>query len=362
MRNYQLLFGDYPLLSKIKMLAPGTKLRRALDDILKAKFGALILFADDVQKYENILQAGFRFDINFAPEKLYELAKMDGAIVVDSEATKILGANIHLMPDPSIPTAETGTRHRTAERAARQTECMVLAVSHRRGVITVYYKNNKYLLSDTSFLIPRVSQALNTLDKYRLNFDKLLAQSDLEEFSNRNPLRQVVEVISKGVEILKIREQIEPYLIELGIEGKLAQMQLDEIMSNIDSTLIIFIMDCSYRETTEEESRNILNGLCNLKELTPLLVARAMGYEIMNLAQLDEIFTLTKGYRFLIYSAHIPIVLARNVVMVFKNIYQITSASLESLKSIEGLGHKRALSILDTIETYKQRRHPSNND
>lgn len=355
-----IFIGEYTLLSKIKMLAPGTKLRRALDDILKAKFGALILFADDIQKYENILQGGFRFDINFAPEKIYELAKMDGAIIMDQEASKIWGANIHLVPDPSIPTAETGTRHRTAERVARQTECMVIAVSHRRGVITVYYKTNKYLLNDTSFLIPRVSQALNTLDKYRENFDKLLVQSDLEEFSNHYPLRQVVEILMKGVEILKIREQIEPYLIELGIEGKLAKMQLDEIVSDLEPMLITFVMDYSNRDITEDESRNILVGLRNLKELTPLLTARTIGYEIINLSQMEDAFIITKGYRFLIYSARVPMALAHNIVMVFKNINQMANATLETLKSVDGLGQKRAAAILDVIDAYKQRRYLSN--
>ncbi len=351
------IVGDYTLLSKIKLLAPGTKLRKALDDILKAKFGALILFADEIEKHESILQGGFRFDIIFSPEKLYELAKMDGAIILDQEGTKILGANIHLVPDSSIPTSETGTRHRTAERVARQSECMVIAVSHRRNIITLYYKTNKYLLNDTSFLMPRVSQALNTLDKYRQNFDKFINQIDIEGVSSQPQLRNIVTILTKGVEILKIREQIDPYLIELGVEGKLAKMQLEEILWDMESILLMFIMDYCDHEITEEESKNILTSLRNLKELSPLLVARGLGYDLTNTSQLDEMTLPAKGYRILVTFARIPISVANNVVSTFKNICQISAANIEALKVVEGIGHKRALAILDTIESFSQRRH-----
>ncbi len=339
------------------MLAPGTKLRKALDDIVKAKFGALLFFVDDFPKYENSMQGGFRLDISFSPEKLYELAKMDGAIILDQDGTKILGANIHLVPDPAMPTSETGTRHRTAERIARQSDCMVIAVSHRRCIITVYYKTYKYMLSDMDFLIPRVSQALNTLDKYRQNFDKLLAQIDMEEFGNQNQLRSIVETVTKGIEVLKIREQIEPYLIELGVEGKLAKMQLEEIIADIDDVLVAFIMDYCNHEINEEESLNILNNLRSLKELGPLVIARYIGYELTNVTQLDEIITPTKGYRFLVYNARIPIAIARRVVATFDNICQLSTANIEALKAVEGIGQKRALTILDTLETLKKRRH-----
>ncbi|HEY8542381.1 MAG TPA: DNA integrity scanning diadenylate cyclase DisA, partial [Pseudothermotoga sp.] len=126
------------LLSKIALLSPGTKLRKALDDIISANLGALLFFVDDPQKYEDIIQGGFDLDCAFSPERLYELAKMDGAIVISEDLSKILFANVHLVPDPMIPTLETGMRHRTAERVAKQTGQMVVAISKRRNVISLY--------------------------------------------------------------------------------------------------------------------------------------------------------------------------------------------------------------------------------
>ncbi len=245
------------MLDKIKMLAPGTKLRKSLEDIVAAKFGALLVFVNG-QEYENLLQGGFRFDISFAPERLYELCKMDGAIILDEEGTRILGANVHLVPDATIPTTETGTRHRTAERISKQMGFLVLAISSRRNVITVYYENNKYMLKDIKLLLARATQTLYTLEEYRINFDKMLNQIEIAELHNRAELRNVVEIIIKGVNILKILEQIEPYVIELGNEGNLVKMQLEEMVGNFDETRLI------------DEIRSKLGALPRAQDPTPV--------------------------------------------------------------------------------------------
>lgn len=341
------------MLDKIKMLAPGTKLRKSLEDIVAAKFGALVVFVNG-QEYENLLQGGFRFDIGFAPEKLYELCKMDGAVILDEEGSRILGANVHLVPDSSIPTTETGTRHRTAERVSKQMGFLVLAISSRRNVITVYYENNKYMLKDIKLLLARATQTLYTLEKYRINFDKMLNQIEIAELHNRAELRNVVEIIIKGVNILKILEQMEPYVIELGNEGNLVKMQLDEMVGNFDEMLGLFLKDYYLAEISEEEAQNVLSNLKKLKEIGPLVAARSIGYELANIGQLDEITVSSRGYRILRYAVGLPMGIACNLVKAFQNIHQISTTKIDDLKAVEGIGDKRALTIWETLETIKK--------
>lgn len=341
-------------LSKIKMLAPGTKLRKSLDDILGAKFGALIVFIDEKTDYESFVQGGFRFDINFAPEKLYELAKMDGGVILDQDGGRILGANVHLVPDSSMPTVETGMRHRTAERIARQTGFLVLAISSRRNVVTLYYENNKYVMNDIKLLLARVTQALYTLEKYRVNFDKMLTQIELAELHNRAELRNIIEVLIKGVEIQKIRDQIEPYVIELGTEGNLFRMQLEEIVGDLDELLGNFLKDYHIQEVTYEEAQTILGNLKKLKELGPLVAARSIGFDLSNISQLDETTITARGYRVLKYAVGLPMTIVVNLIKTFKNIYQISNAKIDVLKEVEGIGDKRAITIFETLENIKK--------
>ena len=343
------------LLAKIRLLAPGTKLRKALDDIVMANFGALVLFVDNLDNYKEIIQGGFRLDANFAPERLYELAKMDGAIVMDDVVTKILAANVHLNPDPSIATIETGTRHITAERVARQTDALVLAVSSRRHIITVYYKKYRYLINDINFLLNRASQALNTLGKYRDNFDKMMSQLNIDESENRANLRDVIDILSKGIEIIKIHDEIEIYIAELGSEGKLAQMEQREIIGDIEQTLQIFLMDYSNTDLSEAESVMLLQNIKHIKEPGPLVVARSLCYEINNIGQLEETGVTARGYRVLKCIARIPMGISRNVVNAFKDISKISSADAEALRAVEGIGEKRASAIIGGINSLNRR-------
>jgi len=347
------------LLTKIKLLAPGTKLRKALDDIVLANFGALIVFIseEDMEKYSDIIQAGFKLDIPFSPEKLYELAKMDGAIIIDDSVTKILAANVHLVPDASIPTSETGTRHRTAERVAKQTGQLVIAVSKRRNVISLYFNNYKYIINDINFLITRVNQALNTLEKYRQNFDKMLLNIDLLELENRVTLVDVVEIINKGIEILKIRNEIEPYVIELGVEGRLASMQLEEIVVDVEEILQNLVLDY-YKTDLEDEEKaiQIIETLKGYKERRPISTARLLGYDdVANISQLNDYAVQSRGYRLLRSVAKIPMTITHNVVKAFGNVFSLSNADFSALKEVEGIGEKRAAAIIDSINSMRNR-------
>ncbi|WP_038042650.1 DNA integrity scanning diadenylate cyclase DisA [Thermosipho africanus] len=347
------------LISKIKLLAPGTKLRKALDDIVLANFGALIVFISEekYEKYSDIFQAGFKLEIPFLPEKLYELAKMDGAIIIDDNVTKILAANVHLVPDPSIPTSETGTRHRTAERVAKQLGELTIAVSKRRNVISLYYGSYKYIINDINFLITRVNQALNTLEKYRQNFDKMILNLDVLEIENRVNLIDVVEIINKGIEILKIKEEVEPYVIELGVEGRLASMQLLEIIVEMEDILKNLILDYSKEDIDEEdEAMQILEVLKGYKERKPISTARLLGYEdIANINQLNDYHVQSRGYRLLRNVAKIPMTITHNVVKAFGNVFSLSNADFSALKEVEGIGEKRASAIIDSINSMRKR-------
>src|ERR671931_1077710 len=136
---------DAQLLEALARIAPGTELRQAIDDVIRSREGALIVVGDP-EALSFLYSGGIRLDQPFTPQLLYELAKMDGAIVVDSKLTKLAYANVQLMPDPTIPSNETGTRHRTAERVAKQTGALVISISQQRETVSLFVGQSRYLL------------------------------------------------------------------------------------------------------------------------------------------------------------------------------------------------------------------------
>jgi diadenylate cyclase len=344
---------DSELLSKIRMLAPGTKLRKALDDIVMAKLGTIVVFVDSVTKMKDIVQAGFPIEIPFTSERLYELSKMDGAIIVDEEATKFYFANVHLIPDATIHSSETGIRHRTAERIARQTGNLVVAVSRRRNIITAYYKEHKHVINTINYLVAKIGRALSVLEKHRENLDKLINQIDKDEFNDCVSLDELAFLIAKFLGVQKIREEIGPYIIEIGVEGKLSSMQLYEILGNLDEQLIYFIMDYAAADIDESEATEIIDRLKNNKELNNLNVANILGYEASSAVQIDERNVVPRGYRLLSHKAKIPMNIAKNVVQAFENMSRICSADVDALKTVDGIGAKRGKDIVETIRVLK---------
>lgn len=167
---------DEQMLKTVWMLAPGTMLYEGLENILRARTGALIVVGDSEQVLD-LVDGGFRIDSEMRPTSLYELAKMDGAIVLSTDGKRILFANAQLNPDPLIPTFETGTRHRTAERVAKQTGELVISISQRRNVITLYKGNLKYVMRDVSVILAKANQALQTLEKYKSVMEQALTNN-----------------------------------------------------------------------------------------------------------------------------------------------------------------------------------------
>ena len=206
----------------LKMIAPGTPIRDGLENILKAKTGALLLITDNKDVIQEVVDGGFSINEDYNSSKLYELAKMDGAIVLSGDMKKILFANAQLVPSYSIPTVETGTRHRTAERTAKQTGELVISISQRRSIITVFNGNDRHVLENTEIVLNKANQAIQTLEKYKKVFDNKLNLLNEYEFNDIVTLDNVITAIQRAEMVMKIVEEIQTQIYELRTRWKIS--------------------------------------------------------------------------------------------------------------------------------------------
>jgi diadenylate cyclase len=343
------------LIPKIKMVAPGTLLRRALDDILMARFGALIVFLDDVKAQENILEGGFYIGAAFSPEKLYELAKMDGAIILDENVSRILAANVQLTPDPSLPTNETGMRHRAAERMARQTSKFVLTISRRRGVITLYYKDRKHQINDINYLIARINQTISTVERYKENLDKKAARIEGDELLDQVQLIQVTELLLFSSGIMNLLDEIAPYVVEIGNEGRLLAMRLNSVGEDVVAVLRLFVKDYCAQKCSDQDISGIIDELKRIEPADHLKVAHHLGWTSAGETDLHDLTVTPKGYRLMQQAAKIPDAAADNVIDRFKDLARLVRVDEASLMQVEGIGAKRAKSIIEGIQIMRNR-------
>src|SRR5579862_1762892 len=216
----------------LEMIAPGTALREGIDSILHARSGGLIVIGEP-EDLSFLNSGGIKLEIDYTPAFLYQLAKMDGAITLNANATKVCMANVQLMPDPTILSVETGTRHRTAERVAKQTDALVIAISQRREVISLYVDGAKYILEDIPIVLAKANQALGTLDKYRGRLDQVSTRLTALEFEGGGTLHDVLTVLQRAELVTRMAVEIERYIVELGSEGRLIEMHLEETMLKI---------------------------------------------------------------------------------------------------------------------------------
>src|SRR5450432_3579872 len=217
------------IMRALEMVAPGTSLREGLDNIVDARTGGLIVIGD-ADDLGFLFSGGIKLELEYSPAFLYELAKMDGAIILSSNATKIAHVNVQLTPDPTILTLETGTRHRTAERVSKQTDAIVVAVSERREVVSLYVEGVKYILADIPVVLAKANQGLATLDKYRSRLDQVSTRLTALEFEGGATLHDVLTVLQRRELVTRMAVEIERYIVELGSEGRLIEMQLEETM------------------------------------------------------------------------------------------------------------------------------------
>lgn len=341
------------LIEVLKMMAPGTLLREGLDNILRAKTGGLVVL-DDSKEILSITDGGFKINAEYTPSYLYELAKMDGAIIVSKNLKTILLANTQLLPSSSINTYETGTRHRTAQRVARQTGTTVIAISQRRNIISVYKGDFKYILRESAEVLAKANQALHTLEKYTSVFDRSLTNLNIIEISGTVTLFDITVIIQK-IELMKrIIKEIEIYIYELGNEGRLLEMQLKELVKDTEEEADYILKD--YCET-EDNYKNVYKNLSKLteKELMELNnIAKILGYS--NQA-LTEKIVYPKGYRVLNKIYRIPASVIENIIKDFKELRFVLDASVEDLDSVEGIGEVRAKFIREWLNKFKEQYH-----
>ena len=226
----------------LKLISPGTPIREGLDNILKAKTGALLVFSD-TKEVLDIVDGGFFIDEEYTSSKLYELAKMDGAIVLSGDLKRILYANAQLIPSHEITTLETGTRHRTAERTAKQTGELVISISQRRSIITIFKGNDRYILENTEAVLNKANQAIQTLEKYKKVFDNKLNILNEYEFNDIVTLENVIVAIQRAEMVMKIVEEIQRQIYELGDDGRLVKMQLEELIGGLEKEEELIIKD-----------------------------------------------------------------------------------------------------------------------
>jgi diadenylate cyclase len=337
------------MLNVLKMVSPGTVFREGLDNILRAKTGALIVIGDS-DEVLGLVDGGFSIHSDYSPAYIYELAKMDGAIIMSKDLKKLLYANAQLVPNHTIPTSETGTRHRTAERVSRQTDEVVISISQRRNVITIYKGSKKHVLRDVSVVIDRASQALQALEKYKVVLDSTVNNLSVLEFEDVVTLYDVGSVMQRIEMVIRIVDEIEGYIVELGKEGRLVQMQLDELKVGVLEDEIFVLEDyiSEYAGSEVDEVKMQLRNLSKDHLMDLVSICRVLGYQC-NSSSLDGGVS-PRGYRILNKVPRLPGTVVRNMVNRFNGFQGILGASLETLDDVEGIGEVRAKAIRDGIK------------
>ncbi len=335
----------------LKMVAPGTTLYEGLENILRAKTGALIMVSDS-DAVMKLVDGGFRINADLEPANLYELAKMDGAIVLSSDAKRILVANAHLTPDHLIPTSETGTRHRTAERMAIQTGELVIAISQRRNVITLYKGNQRYVIRDIGTILAKANQALQTLQKYKSVLEQALLNLSALEFENLVTLSDVCSVTQRAEMVERIAAEIRQYINELGTEGRLVNMQLEELMVDVEDEGYLIIRDYNRDDNMKAEViKTEISTWDDDELLESIALAKVLGYP--STVTLDLSVT-SRGSRILRKIPRLPFPVVENLVKVFGNLQRILNASTDELDEVEGIGEVRARTIKDGLRRLRE--------
>ena len=287
-----------------------------------------------------MFEGGFKINVRFTPQKIIELGKMDGGIIISQDLKKILYANVLFTPDHSIPSDETGTRHKAAERTAKQAGTMVIAVSQRRDEIALFYNKLKYVIRDTNDIIRRATAILQIVEKHKDIFDRNRMELDKEEFRKVPRLIKALLLIQRGMIILNTSEALKSYIIELGVEGTIVKSRLKELLHKVEKEVDETIKD--YSRLGLPKSKKILSVLTYDELLEADNLKQCLG--------VSEDSILPKGYRILekegMAETDIEI-LVKN----FKNLNSILEVDRNSLIPFFG---DRADEIFEMIEHVRE--------
>ena len=338
------------LRSTLAAVAPGTALRDGLERILRGNTGGLIVLGFD-KSVETLSTGGFSLDVDFSAQRLRELSKMDGAVVVTSDLTKIVRASVQLVPDPDIPTEETGTRHRTAERVAKQTGYPVISVSQSMRIIALYIQGRRYVLDDSAAILSRANQALATLERYKLRLDEVAGTLSALEIEDLVTVRDALAVSQRLEMVRRIAAEIEGYVVELGTDGRLLILQLDELMAGVEGERELVVRD--YLLSSGRRTRTVEDALAELDSLTgaDLLDLTVVGKAIGFPATVDalEAAVSPRGYRLLAKVPRLPRLVVDRLVEHFGGLQKLLAAGIDDLQAVEGVGETRARSVREGL-------------
>jgi diadenylate cyclase len=337
------------LRSTLAAVAPGTELRDGLERILRGRTGALIVLGHDAV-VESMCSGGFALDVEFSATRLRELAKMDGAVVVDRDATRILRAAVQLLPDPTIETTESGTRHRTAERVAKQAGFPVISVSQSMRIVAVYVGNSRYVLEGSDVIQSRANQALATLERYKARLDEVSGTLSALEIEDLVTVRDVAAVVQRLEMVRRISEEIAGYVVELGTDGRLMALQLDELVGGIGADRQLVIRDYledgrSGRSLTDVQAALATLDATQLLDLTH--IARVLG--LIGVEDSLDGAVGPRGYRLLSKVPRLPGAIVDRLVGHFGNLQKLLAAGIDELMAVDGVGEQRARAVREGL-------------
>ena len=340
------------ILAALARIAPGTELRQATDDIIRSSEGALIVIGEP-NDLAFLISGGIRLDQPFTPQLLYELAKMDGAIIVNATMTRLAYANVQLMPDPTIPSAETGTRHRTAERVARQTDALVISISQQRETVTLFVGNSRYQLDPIADVLAKTNQGLATLETYRQRLAQVLTRLTALEFQDAVVLDDVLIVLQRAELTTRMAEEIERACVELGAEGRLIRMQLEELIGEIPAEKAAVVADYHVHDGADATSEG-LTALAEAAydELLDFELLDVLGYPAAT-NPLDQTVA-PRGYRALLHIPRLPENVVHNLVSTFGRLDALMEASVTDLEAVDGIDAVRAREIREGLRRLEE--------
>lgn len=326
------------------LTAPGTPLRSGLDRIVSGRTGALIVLGCPAE-VEAVMTGGFHLDAPMTPQNLRELAKMDGAIVLSDDVSRIVAAGVQLMPDPVHPTSETGTRHRTADRVSQQTGVPTVTVSSAMGIISLFLDGTRLTLPEPEHILGRADQALRTMERYSNRLNEVTNRLSALEIRDQVTVRDVAMVLQRLEMVHRIDTELREYIIELGTEGRLIQLQAQELESGLDKLAELICED--YRDETNGVTLTLdamsAMDTAQLVDLTE--IAHAVGFGGRDL----EAQLYPRGFRQLSRISTLPRPVAARLLEHFGSLQEIFAASLGELQAVEGVGLQRARAIRDAL-------------
>jgi len=338
------------LVGALRLVAPGTDLREAIENVIRAHNGALIVVSRP-EKLERlgIISGGMKLGLDFAPMRLYELAKMDGAIVLSPNVAVIHYANVQLSPNPSYESHETGMRHLAGHRTAQQSGDLVIVVSERRRVVSLYQGDfGPLVLEDIGVVLSKANSAIATLEKFTRRLREEARALTVHEYDGAVTLREVVGAIGNFEYSVRIAEEVEAYGRELGSEGRLVEMQLEQAFHDVLEQYDALIRDYSAEGVDCALARKRLRNFSSEQLSDTMEITQALGYG--SVGQTDDFFLKPRGYRQLERVPRLPRRVAESLIQEFGSLKNLLEASEAELDEVEGVGQARARAIQRGLE------------